>query len=77
LLYFTTNTLLLTHTADNDFFLYPHLDYDNKRDPQQRRPMMPRAPGAVDRRKRSEMQGKKIGKKWQKIDKKMIPSVRR
>lgn len=43
--------LTMAPPADNDFFLYPHLDYENKRDPQQRRPMMPRQPGAVDRRK--------------------------
>jgi hypothetical protein len=43
--------LTMAPPADNDFFLYPHLDHGNKRDPQQRRPMMPRQPGAVDRRK--------------------------
>jgi len=43
--------LTMAPPADNDFFLYPHLDHENKRDPQQRRPMMPRQPGAVDRRK--------------------------
>lgn len=43
--------LTMAPPADHDFFLYPHLDYENKRDPQQRRPMMPREPGAVDRRK--------------------------
>jgi hypothetical protein len=43
-----THTHTHTHTPEHDFFLYPHLDYENKRDPQQRRPMMPRDPGVLN-----------------------------